>query len=226
MSKTEAGSNGRGRGQPTKRGEIVIAAASAFADEGFGGTTVDSIVQRAKVSKRTFYQHFANKDEIFLELVRGWCNEILVPLQTPGCDSDDLRVMLRATANAYLKVMLSPAGRELFRIVIAEARRFPDLALQFYRAGHAPAAAALASRLRDAYGPDSYVAEQAVPLAEQFYVQVRGYLHERALLGIAKRPLRAEIDQCVNLAVDVFLGGIERRHLTQSPATKGLTHAD
>lgn len=221
MSEEVVKSSGRGRGQPTKRGEIVIAAASAFADEGFGGTTVDSIVLRAKVSKRTFYQHFANKDEIFLELVRGWCNEILLPLQAPGRDSDDLREMLRAIAQAYLKVMLSPAGRELFRIVIAEARRFPDLALQFYGAGHEPAAAALATRLRDAYGPDSYVTGQAIPLAEQFFVQVRGYLHERALLGITKRPLRAEIDQCVDLAVDMFLGGVERLHLSHNSVTIG-----
>lgn len=50
------------------------AAIAEFADFGFDNASVDSIAARAQVSKRTLYNHFSSKEELFQALVSevGW----------------------------------------------------------------------------------------------------------------------------------------------------------
>jgi AcrR family transcriptional regulator len=44
------------------------AAAAEFADRGYAGTSSESISRRAGMSKATFYEHFANKEECIIAL--------------------------------------------------------------------------------------------------------------------------------------------------------------
>jgi AcrR family transcriptional regulator len=52
--------------QRNQRERMIAAAAKAVAERGYVGTTVRDITRRARVSKRTFYEHFANKEECFV----------------------------------------------------------------------------------------------------------------------------------------------------------------
>jgi AcrR family transcriptional regulator len=47
----------------TVRERLVSAAFAQFADRGFEATTVDDIAQQAGVSRRTFFRHFATKED-------------------------------------------------------------------------------------------------------------------------------------------------------------------
>ena len=42
--------------------------AAAVSERGYAATTIAHIVEHARVSKRTFYEHFADKEECFLAL--------------------------------------------------------------------------------------------------------------------------------------------------------------
>jgi AcrR family transcriptional regulator len=53
---------------PLQRGRLLRAAALEFAEHGYAGTGSDSISRRAGMSKATFYEHFANKEECILAL--------------------------------------------------------------------------------------------------------------------------------------------------------------
>ena len=48
-----------------KRLQILDAAETLFAEQGVEATSMDAISARAQVSKRTVYNHFATKDELF-----------------------------------------------------------------------------------------------------------------------------------------------------------------
>ena len=48
-----------------KRLQILEAAEALFAENGLEATSMDAISARAQVSKRTVYNHFATKDELF-----------------------------------------------------------------------------------------------------------------------------------------------------------------
>lgn len=53
---------------PIQRERLFRAAAAEFAQRGYAGASSDSISRRAGMSKATFYEHFANKEECILAL--------------------------------------------------------------------------------------------------------------------------------------------------------------
>ena len=62
-----------------KNSEILAAAVSEFQKRGFDGTSMDRIAEAAGASKRTVYNHFKSKDELFTAIIaeiRGRIGEI------------------------------------------------------------------------------------------------------------------------------------------------------
>jgi AcrR family transcriptional regulator len=53
---------------PLQRERLLRAAAQEFAQRGYAAASSESISRRASMSKATFYEHFANKEECMLEL--------------------------------------------------------------------------------------------------------------------------------------------------------------
>jgi AcrR family transcriptional regulator len=49
-----------------QRERMLLAVAEAVAEQGYATTTVADIIARARLSRRTFYEHFADKEECFL----------------------------------------------------------------------------------------------------------------------------------------------------------------
>ena len=50
----------------SQRGRMLGAMADAVASKGYAGTTVADVVAGAGVSRKTFYEHFRDKEECFL----------------------------------------------------------------------------------------------------------------------------------------------------------------
>ena len=49
-----------------QRERLIAGIAEAIAENGYAGTTIAHVTQHAAVSRRTFYEHFASKDECFV----------------------------------------------------------------------------------------------------------------------------------------------------------------
>jgi AcrR family transcriptional regulator len=62
---------GRDAAAANQRQRILEATADLLADNGYQGTTLETIVRRAKVGYATFYKHFADRDEAFLALLEA-----------------------------------------------------------------------------------------------------------------------------------------------------------
>jgi AcrR family transcriptional regulator len=52
------------RWRPDPRGRLAQAALELYAERGFDGTTVADIAERAGLTERTFFRHFADKREV------------------------------------------------------------------------------------------------------------------------------------------------------------------
>src|SRR6476659_5078578 len=50
----------------SQRGRMIEAMAETVAEKGYAATTVADVVARAGVSRKTFYEHFADREECFL----------------------------------------------------------------------------------------------------------------------------------------------------------------
>ncbi|OLF18515.1 TetR/AcrR family transcriptional regulator [Actinophytocola xanthii] len=56
-----------GRWEPDARGRMLRAAVELFAERGFEQTTAGDIAERAGVTERTFFRHFADKREVLFD---------------------------------------------------------------------------------------------------------------------------------------------------------------
>ena len=83
---------------------LVRAMAECVAERGYAHTTVAHVVARAGVSRKTFYEHFADKEACFLAAY-DVCAQILEAriLAAAGADPADLEGALRERLTAYFE---------------------------------------------------------------------------------------------------------------------------
>lgn len=92
---------------PLQRERLLEAAAVEFARSGYRGTSSDSISRRAAMSKATFYEHFADKEECLLAL-RDVATQILYEaLWSAARDApeDDVVQRMRLVIRAFLQTL-------------------------------------------------------------------------------------------------------------------------
>jgi len=77
---------GMGRWEPDARGRLEQAALALYGERGFEQTTVAEIAQRAGLTERTFFRHFADKREV-LFAGAGTLQEFLVSAVADAPDS-------------------------------------------------------------------------------------------------------------------------------------------
>jgi AcrR family transcriptional regulator len=140
QSKTTAPSHKRHSraeaGVPTEKARVVLAGArTVFLANGYSAATTDMIQQAAGVSKSTVYSHYPNKEALFVAVVEAECEQFLTTIRKPEFRRKCLADTLNALAQAYLEVVLSRDGLALYRAIVSEAPRFPELGRRFYLAG-------------------------------------------------------------------------------------------
>ena len=62
--------------KPDKRSKIRRAAYKCFSETGYYNTSVDAICQKAGISKGTFYWYFKEKQEVFLNILDSWGDDV------------------------------------------------------------------------------------------------------------------------------------------------------
>ncbi|HEY2639920.1 MAG TPA: TetR/AcrR family transcriptional regulator [Streptosporangiaceae bacterium] len=129
----EAGRSGR------SRQAIIEAATEVFLRRGYLGATTDEIAARASVSKQTLYKHFADKQNLFAEIILDTTVQVVEALSTAVAsnlhDAQDVRKALRELAAGFLGGLLQPDVVRLRRLVIAEADRFPEIGRAWFDRG-------------------------------------------------------------------------------------------
>ncbi len=110
-----------------KRAAILRAAAESFRHEGFVATSTDRIAERAGVSKRTLYNHFPSKDALFDAVIDGYWARLRTLSQPIVPSSQGIEERLVAFACERLTVLLDPEVLGIFRAVMTESMRAPEL---------------------------------------------------------------------------------------------------
>jgi TetR/AcrR family transcriptional regulator, regulator of autoinduction and epiphytic fitness len=125
------------RGRPPKRDEVLDAAVRAFLEGGYSGTTLEQIAREAQVSTATVFKHYRTKADIFGAIMsRVFGNDD--PSTWPSVESSDPVSALAQIGRQYAATLRDARIRALFRVMIAEVPRFPELGQQLYERGKAP----------------------------------------------------------------------------------------
>jgi len=120
--------------------EILEAAFHEFSRNGYATTTLDQIAERAGVTKGTIYVYFDNKEHLFISMVHELMKATLDTVQDmverhAGSTADLLRAQF---SFIYQNIVEDRRRREVARMLIAEASRFPALADRYHEEIHRP----------------------------------------------------------------------------------------
>jgi len=114
--------------------EILEAAFEEFSRNGYATTTLDQIAERAGVTKGTIYVYFENKEHLFISMVRELTKAAIETVHGmfethAGSAAELLRTQF---SFIYQHIVDDRRRREVVRMLIAEASRFPELADRYH----------------------------------------------------------------------------------------------
>jgi AcrR family transcriptional regulator len=200
----------RPRGE-TRRAQILDAAMAVFLEHGYAGATVELVVGRARASKATIYSFFGGKEGLFDALIDERAERILAGFPDIDGATVNVRAALTNIAQRYLDVAMAPDAIALYRLIVTEGPRFPDLVKGVFRVGQDRVAARVAKALRTWDARGRIRAADPDRLAEQFLAVVRGDLHLRAMAGLLPVDLEQAIERGAHEAVDTFWRALSPR---------------
>jgi AcrR family transcriptional regulator len=188
----------------SKTDQILEAARELFLRHGYGATCMDAVARAAGVSKVTVYTRFECKSKLFAGVIASECARCTHQLTLPDVRHLDVREALTRIGSNLMHAILEPRAIGIFRVVVAETARFPELSKIFYESGPAVTLAGVADYLEQTNGKGELDIADAKLAAGQFVALVRGYLHMRGVLTL-EPPQEHEIEETVERAVETFL---------------------
>jgi AcrR family transcriptional regulator len=115
--------------------QLLQGMAACVADKGYGATTIADVVRSARVSKSTFYAHFADKEACYVALYSAVVNNVLDAMREADSaarrDGLPWREHLVAVNRAYLGALAG--GGELTRSMLIEVQTAGPAALAMRR---------------------------------------------------------------------------------------------
>jgi len=188
-----------------KREAIVTAAVAQFREHGFQRASMDGIAAAAEVSKRTVYNHFPSKDELFAEILLLLWQRSAALTERAYDPQRPLREQLRELLAAKLQLLTDTSFLDLVRVAVAEMMHSPERARHMVeRLGEKEQG--LAGWLRAAQADG-----RLRPLDPQYgSALLQGLLKSMAFwpqLTMGQPPLPAgQGEQLLDDCVDMFLG--------------------
>ena len=133
-----------------RRDRISAVAEGVFLERGYAETTMQLIAERAGASKETLYRHFGCKEALFSEVVRR--RSAIMMGGEEGELSGPPRQVLFDLALSILHFLGGADLICLYRVVVAESPREPELGRIFYAQGPGRVIARLSDYLTQAAG--------------------------------------------------------------------------
>jgi AcrR family transcriptional regulator len=102
-----------------QRERLIAGLAEAVAEHGYSGTTIAHITRSAAVSRRTFYEHFAGKDECFVAAYDAVMGELRERVSAAFDEEEEWPQAIKAGIGAMLEFLATEPN--LARLCMVEA---------------------------------------------------------------------------------------------------------
>lgn len=185
----------------SKQDLIVEAATQVFLQKGFGGASMDEIAKAAGVAKQTLYGYFAGKDDLFLAIIERRREELFGDWPKTIDGRRDIDEYLIHLGDRVAEMLFVEDTLELYRLVVAETPRFPEIGKMFFDEGVHMVIEKVARFLNG----QGIKASAALIMAEQFFGMLAGFILTKALLIKGFQLTVAERRRHVRRVVNDFM---------------------
>ena len=188
-----------------KTNAIVDAAKTTFLARGFDGASMDQIALAAGVSKRTVYNRFRSKEELFGAAIEESCKSLL-PTEAEAIEANQpAKELILQLSLRFVRGSLTPEAISLRRIAAFEAERTPEIGKSYMANGP--------KWMVDHYTPimERLVAKGVLQIDDpeaalwRLGALISEPLHTKALMGDIPDDLDAAIVEQVTSGVAAFL---------------------
>lgn len=198
-----------------KHDAILAAATQVFLDKGYLGASMDDVAALAAVGKQTVYKHFADKRQLFAEIVLATTDQVDTMVQLVAetlTDTDDVDRDLTEVARRFLVRLMDPPLLRLRRMIIASAAQFPELGRTWYERGFERVLATLAESFTRLTSRGLLQTQDPDRAAEHFVGALLWIPLNRAMFTGDEKPYtRAELHEHADASVQAFLAAYTPR---------------
>ncbi len=203
-------SSAQGRKKSTlKREQIIEATLTLILKQGFNDTSMDQISELAGVSKKTIYSHFSSKVKLFHSVLEHYWETAMVNI-TQEIDFDQPpRIALKEFSIGFFKVLEAKNTVPLFRLLIGENQRFPNLIDAIDVSNKNPLSASLTKYLTHQTEQGNLNISDPYMAGVQFMGLVKEYDFWPILIGKDMNRSREEKLKTIETSVDMFVSYYE-----------------
>jgi TetR/AcrR family transcriptional repressor of mexJK operon len=193
-----------GRPKDLSKGLAILEAAKKlFIEQGYEGVSMDQIAAEAGVSKLTVYSHFGDKDTLFGEAAKAYCEQQLPSALFSECGDLPLRDCLLQIGNAFVAMVLAPEAVAGHRILCTPQMAASPVPRMFWEAGPKRVQQMFADLIERRAAEGQLDVPDPARAASQFFVLLKGDVHAREVFGC--QAGQCDIGAHVEASVDMFL---------------------
>jgi AcrR family transcriptional regulator len=206
----------RRQGRPDQQGSeeifqhILETAARLFVEQGYAATSIEQVAAAAGSGKQTIYRRFTSKEGLFMAVIDSRCEALLAAARAAETEATDPLAALKATCRTLLDFALLPEKIDFARVLVAELRRFPELADYATRSGLEPFEDLMKRLLDAAIARGQLRDDDDGQMLHALLGLVTGWPFQKALFGRSMFAGEAERSAYFEGAWRIFIDGVGR----------------
>ncbi|EJD6506944.1 MULTISPECIES: TetR/AcrR family transcriptional regulator [Providencia] len=188
---------------------LITAAADIFLQYGFEGATLDMIIERAGGSRSTLYKNFGDKEGLFAAVVATMIDDIFIEPNEKAPKLDTIEMVLSFYGSRFLLNVLKPQSIGLYRLILGEYNRFPEISQAFFEQGPVKSYRSLTQKLSQL--PDVKVDETTLlSISSRFLEMLKADVFITTFCVADFKPSDEFIEQQITLSVDIIASYIRK----------------
>jgi pimeloyl-ACP methyl ester carboxylesterase len=188
--------------QREKKARVLTAAHEEFCSNGYDGASMERVAIQAQVSKPTVYQYFGDKDGLFAAVLNEGRNHLIAPLSG---STGTLVDRLWHFSWVYADFVLSEDMLSLARLILGEASRRPDVAINYHHSGPARAFNGLLEFVQECQERDELNSDDADLIANDLWSLILSGPRDYYLHHATERPEQQELLRAIGHGLRVFI---------------------
>jgi TetR/AcrR family transcriptional regulator of autoinduction and epiphytic fitness len=184
---------------------VLDAAEHVFLEKGYHASTMADVALQAKMSKKTIYQVFSTKAELFDGLFDERLSVLTLPAEE---DADPPAVSLEKLLLKLSETTLAPRNVSLLGLLIAEVRQSKVRVQALNRLGLGQGSGTLEKWFALQKARGTMPIDDPIEAANMIWGLALGDFQMFTLLKMRKPPSRSEVRRRITKAVAIFMNGL------------------